>query len=443
MAEWLLILSILALASFGVLAFITYRLVRSPMLLVATMLIGGWTMLGAIPLLVVKLDDRMNQATYLEGRLFAVLPDSDYLLTLVAYTIFLIVFALLVFALAPRVAGSAPSHDAGWRHVVLGFSHAKLLALCGAAILVEWWGLAQLLRADGGIPLYLNRSLRASRWEAYLTTGSSLALGIGLALLVLAWGSKRSFRGTTAAAYALLLVASFYASWIQGHRRLMLETLVTFVVALWALRSVVRRHSPRRWLARISLALGSLIGLVVVSVVGVTRGHAVGSSVSDDASYFGSSLLDVGALAGSWVGTAELYAAHISLFGVISHGVMGLSPVDWGFTYPIYARLVGAPSDQGFTIHPVAGWWLLVGPMAPIVAALAIAGMTLLCYRISLGDPTKLSGPLVASALTVSAFGLPSILMRGGPEAAWGAVLEIFVLPVAFLLWPWLGVRKR
>jgi hypothetical protein len=410
------------------------------MLLVAMVFVAAWTVLGAVPILVAKSHDSTAMATYLESRLFAIRVDGDYLTAIVVYGYFLLVFAGVVLVGARMIGRRRSLPVQQWQSVVSSFPHGLLVLQVLLAMVIQWVMIEGLVARAQGTSLYLDRELRAGRIEAYLGTGSVVAASLGMALLVVDRNRSGRRRLPIALAYLGCLAVIYYLNWMQGHRRLLLDALVAFVVAVATLRRRGGSAPVRR--AFLALALG--LAFIFVSVVGVSRGRASVSSVGDALGILGTSATDVGALYQSWVGTAELYAAHMSMYGVLSQGGGG-SLAAWlggNSTYAQYAELVKAPLDQGFTIHPVAAWWMLVGPVAPAIVVMVTAAVLLFAYRLGLSDPLGRLGPLPLCALSVPALAVPSILMRGGPEALWGLSLEVAILPAVFLLWPWNRMRR-
>jgi hypothetical protein len=442
MAEVLLLLVSALLTGYAVLTWAVYRRTRAIFLLVAMVFTGAWSLLGAIPLLWAKLDDSQYRATYLEGRLYVVRPDSDYLTVIVSYGAFLLILASVLLVLAPRISANNPLRLPEWRQLAARFPHTILLAIVFVALVLQWSDVTARMGGESGQSLYLSGQARLDRLSTYLSVGSTIAASLGFALLLVSNGFRRKARAIWISAYLGLLLGLYYLTWILGHRRLMLVAVVGLLVAVLTLRESHQRSRGRQ--VRVAFIwIGAWIGFVLVSVTGVTRSKAIGPKLADNLGVITSTIGDVGSLVTSWLGTAELYAAHMSLYGVIANSDRIDETSTWAATYSRYSEIVHAPSDQGFTLHQVTGWWLVVGPFAPLVAGLFVALLVLVLLRVSRSSPLASTGAFALPALSVSALSIPSLLMRGGPESAWGLLLETLLLPGAVLFVPWLVALKR
>jgi hypothetical protein len=156
-------------------------------------------------------------------------------------------------------------------------------------------------------------------------------------------------------------------------------------------------------------------------------------------------------------GGSESLAAHVSLYGVISHSL----PWSWGGSviyfvqslipglpnemrvldsYSLYAGAIGAPTGQGFNIHFAAGSYLNFGATGVIFAALILAVVYSVIRSVAVrrqGSQRVAHGVLMGYAF-FCAF-LP-VGMRAGPEGMKALLFEGFVLP--FLV-AWCLSRSR
>ena len=131
--------------------------------------------------------------------------------------------------------------------------------------------------------------------------------------------------------------------------------------------------------------------------------------------------------------SAEKVASHMSLVGVISEGPNLREPFAAN-SYAIYTTLVNAPEDQVFTIHPVAAWWLRVGPAGVVLAGLLIGVVLVLLQRLSFRPRGAVFSAFALPASVLPAAGLPIIMLRSGPEGVRSVVIELLVIPALLCL---------
>jgi hypothetical protein len=97
-------------------------------------------------------------------------------------------------------------------------------------------------------------------------------------------------------------------------------------------------------------------------------------------------------------------------------------------TYGLYARTVGAPADQVFTIHFVTSWVLQVGPVGVLAAAVALGLVISVLQRVGMVHRSRPAAALALCAGSLAAAGIPIVMVRGGVESVWG-IVQLMILP--------------
>ena len=442
MVEASLILVILALLTFSVESYFVSRAIRSPVVTLNFLLAPFWTILGAISILLTKRESAAKTATYLERELFVIVPDRAYLQSLVGYSVFLVLYPIGTYLIYQIAATKTRFNRPEWRRIARSFPHRFLAAEVLVFVAVA---LALTVRKQNQMntsSLYLAPTGDIDRWVNYLSVGIAVGTIAGFSLLVLDGWRNILLNKLATIGYFVATIALVYVNWSFGRRNLMVTFVVGLVLALWVYGNPTEQAKTlKRGLRWAALLLVAATLLFLTAVAGVTRGTAAGTSWTAQLDLYMRGLTD---FSGIWITISkqgEWFASHMSLYGVIS------TEADWGgqfsLPYSIYAVAVDAPQGVGYTIHPVAAWWLYVGPFAPVIAAAFLAGASVACVALSRCQPSSFFSFAAIPAGTLAAFGIPAVLLRGGPDGIWGLSLMVIVLPGLILAWPIARARAR
>lgn len=425
----LLLLPVFILLAYAFTLVVLRRRIASATLFTTLLLLPVHTMLGAIIILQARIRD--EPATYLEGLLFRVESDATYATALVAYGLFLfLTVAVIGFAPTCRWARVGRRND---RLVIDHWSryrHGAAIVMLGLLTMLQ----AALIKVigQGGTAYGL---VPTEGVVGHVYTYSTIAAVYGLTIsMIILWTTARGVPhlGMVLVSYGALALAQVGISLWSGQRRYLMIALIAGLAAL-----VDKGDLGRRPVRTLALIVVGFLGLSGMAVVGAVRGGeanltAVGKALSAPFSLFE-------AVAGS----SEFFAAHMSLYGVLTaQGQPRVVPFLQS-AYPVYIEGVGVHTAQGFTIHQVAGWWLSVGPLAPLAAALTVGLSALAFRRLAVAAPSTLSVGFISAATYLPAAGVPLILLRGDSSSIRGLVLEILVIPGLFASVPFIAARRQ
>jgi len=379
--------------------------------------------------------------------------DASYLWTLNLYSLFIVAteLGLLWFAL-PH---APPSRRAAVPVVVSGRMLAAVSALATAALIALVYDRAADFAQDKSLyvahqdfdaitmNLYAVLLYLASATSAL---GTVLLFDGGQGRLITATG-KRTF-GLACVAVAVFLVGFRVA---MGSKGVSLQTLL-FAGLFYVANARRPRYLP-------FAAVGTAC-LLIMGIADASRGDTLPelfdrlSSPSWDMMVEGSHKV---------IASGEKLAAHMSLYAVLDRGVEltgGSSVVSllasvvpqflWPErpepVYSYYRDVLGLPSNQGFTIHHAAGWYLNFGSWGVAAGGLAFgvvwSFLAAFPYRHGVrARATRLGRCLAAIAPFVFVSAVPS-LMRNGMEGYKTLVMELACLAIVVRV-AWVGGACR
>ncbi len=401
---------------------------------------GGWLLVRDI-----AVNAQRTRYEYLFTKLFPIQLDLNYALMLVLYAGFILLIQGTVLFLTP-------SEDATQRksEPVLYIAHTTLLLitlLCGAGsyILIRPY-LMQALALN--LPVYGTISSQMITSAIPFYTVHQLLIGIALlagaiGLASYASGSRpRYVSGGRSrwllVAYMIILLTLAGFSSLLGKKHELFFALLTGVV--WYLTN---SRTPRRLMV---MAIGGL-GLLALGFVDVIRAVPLTGLRGDGAGF---KLTDaVTAL----VSSNEAFGGHFSLYGVLQQDLpltygasfvsLASSAIPRAFgvprpqdSYGYYAQGVQAMEGQQYSILHTTGWYLNFGVPGVALGAVLLGALWAWLYRQYAGtNPRRFLPGRAAAALAFCTFsvGIPKII-RAGPEAYKGVVIELLLLPVGLLL---------
>jgi len=375
---------------------------------------------------------------YLEGKLFPIMLDRDYLVALGLYAGFIILVELtLLLTIAPVKEDRAAAP--------LLLRHGPILVIGLIA------GVASLLLVEDklGAAWTLNESAygytrtQTDEWFTLHQVLNRVALlppAIGLAVLAAGKRSRklRSIRrGYTLPAYLFLLAGMLAFTFILGNKNEVLSTLLAGILAYLGL---VRKP---KWIRAGLVVAGGLWILYAIDFFRAVPFAGLGAAVSGRAD-------EATGMATFLTSSNEAYGAHFSMYGVLAGGVeprFGYSlyslvcsviprvlwpgrPPD---IYTYYSESVGAIQNQGYSLHHATGWYLNFGYLGVALGAVVMGRVWAYCLnahrRAGSGHLFRLFGAM-APWLFVAC--LPP-LIRAGPEGYKGFLIEGVMIPVSVL----------
>ena len=401
-----------------------------------------WTLHGAWSIVTdLQGGDSKKQYHYLYEKVFPIYLDEYYAWTLAIYAGFLVIVAFTVlFSVRPA---RLPTDDL--KPILL--SHDKVIGLCAIAgfmsfmIVHEALGGAIQTGASGYAVTRAPIEMGWFRIHQILNRVAIVPAAIGLATLM-AGGQCRFLSGYTHTrhylGYTVVLGSMFCFCVALGNKNEL--SLALFSGCLFYLVNSTRPKTMR-------LATAGVVMLALVGFIDYARGFSLVDISSN---------ISLGEIAYSLVRLAdsnEGFAAHMSLYGAMAYEI----PLTYGSSiysfltsavprvlwpdrpydiYWYYASGVAAVEGQGYSIHHATGWYLNFG-IPGVVMGAALLGRVWaalynnLVHRAYLPAATWWRIFCIIGFFTFTA-NLPS-LVRAGPEAYKGILIDSFFIPVAVL----------
>jgi len=433
-------LLVIATTVIVVLAAALYRKRRDAGTLVGIAALYYWSLFGAWYIVIDKTGGFSGKNYgYLEGKLFSIALDNDYLIALGLYAGFIILVEItLLLVVAPAGNGSTDQLPLLLRHgpilligLVAGFASYLLVA--------DKLGAAYTLNTSS----YVYTRSQTDEWFTLHQVLNRVALippAIGLAVLA---AGKRSRvlvsvgRRYTLLAYLALLAGMGAFTFILGNKNEMLAALVAGVLAY-----VGSLRKPR-W---IRAGLVAVAGLWFLYAIDFFR--AVPLAGLEDA--VRSRAEEATGLARFLTSSNEAYGAHFSMYGVLAGNVeprFGYSLYSLACSviprvlwpdrprdiYLYYSESVGSIQNQGYSLHHATGWYLNFGYLGVALGAIVMGlvwGYCLNAHRRA--GAGRLFRLFATVAPWLFAACLPP-LIRAGPEGYKGFLIEGVLIPVGVL----------
>jgi hypothetical protein len=434
--------SILAIATavIAVLTLALYRKRKDVGFLVGCGALYYWTLYGAWYIVIDKTGGFSGKNYhYLEYKLFPISLDGDYMVTLALYSGFIILVQLTVLLTLSR-ASRLEIPRLVMRHEPI-LMVAVLAALLSLYIIKDKLSEAWALNTSA----YIYTRQQTDEWftlHQVLNRVAMLPPSIGFATLV-AGGRSRFFvnevKRYTWPGYIALFLGMSVFTFVLGNKN---EVFMSLITGLLCYLASVRRPS--------FLKAGLLIigGMWFLYAIDFFRGTPL-SEMREAVSHRIEEATEVASFVTS---SNEAYAAHFSLYGVLSTGAeprFGYSlyslacsvvprvmwpdrPAD---IYNYYADSVGAIQNQGYSIHHATGWYLNFGyagvALGAILMGLVWAGCSNAHQRI-----LPKSGLVFRLFATISPWLFVACLpplIRAGPEGYKGFIVEGLMIPMATL----------
>ncbi|HSP66351.1 MAG TPA: hypothetical protein VLN48_01410 [Bryobacteraceae bacterium] len=397
-----------------------------------------WSLFGAWYIVIDKTGGFSGKHyQYLEGKLFPIVLDQNYLVTLGLYAGFVILVELtLLFTVAP-VSKREPSP------VLL--RHAPILWIGLGAGLVSLALVYDKLSAAWALNVsaYVYTRAQTDEWFTLHQVLNRVALlppAIGLA--VLAAGKRPRVlvsvgRRYTLPSYVLLLGAMATFTFVLGNKN---EILAALVAGVLAYIGTARRP---KWIG-VGLVLAA--GFWFLYAIDLFRAVPLAGLREE----VGGRVEEATGVARFLTSSNEAYGAHFSMYGVLSAGVeprFGYSlyalassvipRVVWPDRprdiYLYYSESVGAIQNQGYSLHHATGWYLNFGYLGVALGAIIMGLVWAYCLN---AHRRTGAGPLFRLFATVAPWLFAACLaplIRAGPEGYKGFLIEGVLIPVGVL----------
>ncbi len=429
-----------ATAVIAVLTLALYRKRRDVGFLVGMGALYYWTLYGAWYIVIDKTGGFSGKNYhYLEHKLFPISLDSDYLLTLLLYAGFIILIQVtLLLSLTPDKGVELP-------RLVMRHEPILIIAVVAAALslyiikdkLSDAWAL--------NTSAYIYTRQQTDEWftlHQVLNRVAMLPPAIGFATL-LAGDRSRFFvnvvRRYTWPGYIALFLAMAAFTFVLGNKN---EVFTSLITGLLCYLASVRRPS----FFKAGLLL--LAGMWFLYTIDFFRG----TPLSEMRAAVSQRIEEATDVASFVTSSNEAYAAHFSLYGVLTTGAeprFGYSlyslacsviprivwpdrPAD---IYNYYADSVGAIQNQGYSVHHATGWYLNFGYAGVALGAIVMGLVWAWCANAHQRIVPR-SGLTFRLFATLSPWLFVACLpplIRAGPEGYKGFIIEGLLIPIATL----------
>jgi len=438
-------LLVIATTIIVVLAVALFRKRRDAGTLVGISALYYWSLFGAWYIVIDKTGGFSGKNYgYLEGKLFPILLDRNYLVALGLYAGFIILVELTLL-LAVRPAQEDRSAAPALPRAPLLLRHGPILLIglfAGVAsflLVGDKLGSAWTLNESA----YVYTRTQTDDWFTLHQVLNRVALlppAIGLAVLAAGKRSRTLVsvrRRYTLPAYLLLLAGMLAFTFILGNKNEVLSTLVAGVLAYLGL---VRKPN---WIRAGLVVAGGLWVLYAIDFFRAVPLAGLEEAVSGRAG-------EATGITDFLTSSNEAYGAHFSMYGVLAGDVQprfgyslyslvcsAIPRVLWPDRPPdiylYYSESVGAIQNQGYSLHHATGWYLNFGYLGVALGAVVMGLVWAYCLnahrRAGSGRLFRLFGT-VAPWLFVAC--LPP-LIRAGPEGYKGFLIEGVMIPVGVL----------
>jgi hypothetical protein len=381
------------------------------------------------------------QYSYFYHKLFPVHLDSDYFWTLILYSTFIVFVEIALLFSTKKSIAQLPARP-------IRIFHGKMLFIATIAGLVSFLivrdsfntaaslGLSgyQFVRNDPSISRFFTLHQLFNRICLFTTMmGLAVYFSGRSAKYIVGHGKPRHL-----SIYLAVLSGIFLMNLMLGDRHDLVGSLLTS-----GLFYLVNAPKPKT----ATLLIGGTTAILAVGLVGLTRGVAVSTAVSS----MGVSNAAFSSIA-TFAMSNEPFAAHMSMYGSLHKNIdltygssliaffsSAIPRVIWldrpPDIYSYYAAQVGAIEGQGYTIHHATGWYLNFGTPGVVFGALLLGwswGTTWSRFQ-QVGQAGSYWGVIFRVIAYWTFTASISGLLRAGPEAYKGVLLEAFLIPTLII----------
>lgn len=420
---------------------VSYHLAKKSSSLIPVVPIAAmyyWSLFGVWSWIPMKL---RGGSSYIETVLIPVNIDDIYFLSVLYYSIFIIIFATLECHMIKRWCKTRVNHQ-DLSDMYMGeiqkLSRNKWFNVFLLSILVcfVYTWLKDLSAAfSSGESAY-----KVSRWESSTGAGEYLSMFLGnlffslaIPMLFIPRHNKKRLL------YAAMVLVYFGMNFLLGNRSSLLCALALgaiIFVELFGLRKLFR---PRN----IIIGFGFLL---IIQFVSVVRGLSVNALLSGDFTF------DLGAVFNSLTGSSEKDSAQVSMYATLKKDF----PFTWGasvlfFISTFIPSFMGVPrpervysyyidrvapfgTDFGMTINHVTAWYINFGIIGIILGAIVWA------YTLKFMFVRKIKYIYMYGAALFSAAAIPMI-RDGGIECYKGCFILGTLIPMC-VVWYFLRPKK-
>lgn len=407
-----------------------------------------WSLYGAWFIIYNKeMENSIFRYQYLEGKLFFIYLDYYYFLTLFIYSLFIwiILGILLLLVKKPRFIENK---------LYLTVSHKRLILIGIIALLVSFLIIANdIFKAiSSDVTIYSYTRFSGNSFftlHQLFNRMATLSLVLGFSVYLSGENSK-IIRGEKSRfiswCYIIALFIMFIYLMILGNKN---ELFFAFIAGF--LIYLINSRKPK--IKKIILL--SSISLILFGFIDAMRGFRYEDIFSQAG--LGNFINGIFYLFTS----NEAFAAHFSLYGILSKDIAftyGTSILSLVFSavprifwpdrptdiYQYYVSQVGAATDQGYTIHHAAGWYLNFGIFGVFLGAMLFALIWAFLFNRFYTAFNRKSLFFRTFFLIVpwTFVGYIPTLIRAGAEIYKGVIIEAMIIPAVIFFLASINLRQ-
>ena len=395
-----------------------------------------WSLYGVWSWIPMKL---RGESSYTEEALFAVNIDEFYLLSVVYYSLFIVVFAIYECHMIRKKSILYADRNELSQHYqqkINQLSDSKwynigVVTLLAAFILLWFKDLATAFSSG-------QSAYQVSRWDSGTGAAEYLSMFLGNLFIVLSipllFVTNRNRKKRR---YIFMILIYDGMNFLLGNRSALLCSLVLAIIIyaeIYGLKKLFR-------LRNILLGVACLLLIQVISIV---RGLSITALISGEFTF------SIGDIFQSLAGSSEKEAAQVSMYGTLkkdvpfTYGASALFlistiiPSFLGIPRPerVYTHYIehAVPSgvDVGWTINHVTAWYINFGFLGIILGAL-LWGYTLKFFFRRKNNYIYMYGAALFSSAAIT------MIRDGGIECYKGALLLNTIIPMLVV---WFCLKK-
>lgn len=395
-----------------------------------------WSLYGVWSWIPMKL---RGERSYTEEALFAVNIDDYYLLSVVYYSLFIVIFTVYECHMIKKKSilyANRKELSQYYLQKINQLSSNKLynigIVFLLAAFIFMWFRDLATAFSSG------QSAYQVSRWETGTGGAEYLSMFLGHLFIYLTiplvfvtgHNKKRNF-------YLIMIIIYYGMNFLLGNRSILLCSLVLGVIIygeIYGLKKLFR-------LRNLVLGVGCLLLIQLISVV---RGLSINAILTGDFSF------TIGDIFQSLAGSSEKEAAQVSMYGTLKKDVpftfgssvlflistiipsfLGIPRPERVYTHYI-EHTVPSGTDVGWTINHVTAWYINFGIIGIILGAL-LWGYTLKLLFQRKSNYIYMYGAALFSSSAIT------MIRDGGIECYKGALLLNTIIPMLIV---WFSFKK-
>lgn len=430
----------------AILTFSIWWKTKTMSFLVGSILIYYWTLYGSWIIVTDKINGYSQEGyVYLEKKLFPIYLGSDYLFSIIIYSIFMIIILGTIFIFTTNYKHKNQCEPIYISHKLI-LSLSVTLMLLSYLIIMEDIKTASSMNVSAYMVTRGGLGHTTSLYTLHQLFIRAAMLPSMVGLVILLSGKKprlmvSEFKIFYLVSYLFLLGTIFSFVMLIGNRNELVFSLIAAALLYFA-----NAQKPKILL----ITAFCFFVFIGISIIAGLRGLPIDELLIALANY---DLIDLLTTIFSMKANTEAFAAHFSMYGALLYNIpptFGSSLLSLAASiiprffwtnrppdiYSYYVENVGALEGQGYTIHYATAWFLNFGVIGVVIGAIIIGLIWSASYNLYNQLPNYKSRWLRVLAILAPWLFVAFIptLIRGGPEGFKGLFFEAYFIPVIIFI---------